>query len=364
MSIKGHGSSRLRKNSHVTVFFRWHSPFGKSPGEGVMRIHAGPPVSLSFHTLEQYRMNKTKLIAALCASLLMAGSVSAQQWMVPEAAPVAGFSPNFAAPQPITGEPLNSTLTKDANRLVRWQGWLDIDAFSTSILNQMQKQLNDGDIEVGTFTVAESAIGKAVADAMKSNCTFAMNENLNNCSGESFQKNPKLYCWLYRHNYVDTGLYQLYVSVKGKILIGEQLCGCPSGSVTPHRDIQSLGYEFGPNERDDSTDFEWHPVYADIEIWRGAVVRVDSRGEIQFVGNEAGAVTPNAIEALPMSEWERAPSLENNPHYNPKKATGAAFVEPLDRTFRINENDVQAKAGSVQKENRVRVVPVFRYRAR
>lgn len=109
---------------------------------------------------------------------------------------------------------------------------------------------------------------------------------------------------------------------------------------------------------------EWCPVYADVEIWRGAVVRVDARGAIQFVGNEAGAVTPDAIEALPISQWERAPSLENNPHYDPKKATGAAFVEPLDRTAKINENDVQVKTGSVQMEDRVNVVPVYRYRAR
>jgi len=309
-------------------------------------------------------MNKgTKLIiAAICAFHLVAGSVSAQyQRMVPEPAPVAGYSPNFAAPQPITGVPL-ATLTTDANRLVRWQGWLDIDAFSTSVLNQMQLQLEDGVIEAGTFTMAEPAIDAAVNKAVNCNKAFTMNENLRS-EGESFCGDMTLYCWLYRHNYVDTGLYQLYISVKGKMLIGEQ----PEIDTTrqPHRDIQSLGYEFGPDTM--AVNYIMRPVCADIEIWRGAVVRLDPTGRITFVGNEAGAVTPVGIDEPPpttIAGMERAPSLINNPHYNPKRATGPAFVEPLDRTVKINKNNEQLKAGSTQKERRVTTVPVFKYRAR
>jgi len=306
-------------------------------------------------------MNKMtkRMIAALCVCFLLAGSVSAQlQRMVPEPAPVAGYSPNFASPQPITGKPL-ATLTADANRLVRWQGWLDIDAFSTSVLNQMQKQVNEGDIEVGTFTLTEPAVAAAVNKAKAASCnnTFRMNKNLKEGGpGESFQGKVTLYCWLYRHNYVDTGLYQLYISAKGKILIGEDYSKKPQS----HWDIQSLSYEFGP----DMSSGIMCPVIADIEIWRGAVVRVDATGAISIVGNEAGAVTRDGVEEAPMSGWERAPSLENNPHYKPKRATGAAFVEPLDRTVRINQNDVQVRTGSVQTERRVNTVPVYRYRAR
>jgi len=285
--------------------------------------------------------------------------------MVPEPAPVAGYSPNFADPQPITGTPL-ATLTEDANRLVRWQGWLDVDAFSTSVLNQMQKQLEDGIIEVGAFTIAEPAIAAAVNKAASCNNAFVMNENLNEGNGESFQEDIKLYCWLYRHNFVDTGLYQLYISAKGRILIGKEPRQITfKDPPRPHRDIQSLAYEFGPNTPGQIERYEKeYPVFADIEIWRGAVVRVDSTGAINIVGNEAGAVTVEGVAEAPMSEWERAPSLEGNPHYNPKCATGAAFVEPLDRVERIDGNDAQVRTGSVQKERRVRTVPVYRYRAR
>ena len=311
-------------------------------------------------------MNKgTKLmIAALCA-LLMAGSVSAAppQKMKPEPAPVAGYSPNFADPQPKTGPPLAS-LTTDANRLIRWQGWLDIDAFSTSVLNQMQKQLNEGEIQAGAFTIADPAIAAAVAKAEMCNDTFVMNELLNEGLGEIFQEKVTLYCWLYRHNFVDTGLYQLYISAKGKMLIGEQLE--PEVFRTPpqpNKDIQGLAYEFG-SDRPGSGMIKkvWRPVFADVEIWRGAVVRVDATGAISIVGNEAGVVTDKIVEEAPMSDWEKAPSLINNPHYNPKCATGAGFVEPLDRAKKINGNDVQTKAGSTQNQYRVRTFQFFRFR--
>ena len=124
----------------------------------------------------------------------MAGSVSAQpnngQVMRPEPAPVAGFSPNFADPQPITGKPL-ATLEEDANRLVRWQGWLDIDAFSTSILNQIKKKLDDGDIQVGSLTIAERAIAEAVTNATKCDKTFQVNEKLFEEDGVSFEGSVK-----------------------------------------------------------------------------------------------------------------------------------------------------------------------------
>ena len=346
-------------------------------------------------------MNKTTklIVVALCAYLLIAGSVSAQQRMVPEPAPVAGFSPNFADSQPVTGAPL-ATLTPDANRLIRWQGWLDVDAFSTSILNQMKKRLDagmDGMIEAGMFTITEPAIAAAVKKAACNNPTFKMNEKLNEGQGEnfqrrniepacdreiikqacaaartdigtqegkdeSFQNDIELYVWLYRHNFADTGLFQLYISAKGKMQIGCQIEDALPQQ--PNDDIQGIPYEFGfdPGKPGPSI---YSPVVEDIEIWRAVVVRVDATGAIKVVGKEAKAgdeTVEGVVKVEKMSDWERAPSLENNPHYNPKNATGAAFVEPLDRTVKINANDVQVRTGSVQTEGRVNTVPVYRYR--
>lgn len=304
----------------------------------------------------------TLLVTAFACMALYAGIASAQK------TPVAGFSPNLADPQPAT----SATLTPEANRLIRWQGWLDVDAFSASILEQMQKQLGSG-IEVGTFTMEEPAIGEAVRENQGKD-GFTMNDNLNVDKGEKLE-NPKLYVWTYRHNYTDTGLYQLYVSVKGKMLIGKHLDD--SDESLPHRDIQSLGYEFGSDGTIKTP--VWKDIHAEVEIWRGAVVRVNARGALVLVGNEAGVVVgplkDEAVEAAPISKWEKAPSLKNNPNYNPEEATGAAYVEPLEREKPVTENAVQKATGSVEKktgdrwqdaqeQRRVRTNSSFRFRNR
>ena len=328
-------------------------------------------------------MKKTILIATalVCASLLAVGTASAQppqpQRMhdrnyrdVEVAVPVAGFSPNFADWQPRTGPELDATLTRDANRLIRWQGWLDVDAFSTSIINQMQYRLGTGELELGKFTIAEQDIREAVVNAQKQDPGFIMNENLRVGEGFIDRNSVKMYVWLYRHNFADTGLYQLYVSVKGPMLIGSGYRG--TSKAFPHRDIQSLGYEFGPNPGEDGR--VPNPVIVPIEIWRGAVVRVNAKGEVTFVGNEAGAVVgpvkDEPIENVPVALWERAPSLINNPHYDPQSATGAGFVDPLDREEPVTTTDQgerlspshQQSAGSVQREQRVNTVNPFQFR--
>ena len=338
-------------------------------------------------------MKKATLIAAalFCACLLTAGIASAQReggllgkhlnrgpaplgqpqvmWTQQSPTPpfptvrtpVAGYSPNLAAPQPAT----RATLTTDANRLIRWQGWLDIDAFSVSVLNQMQKQLGSG-IELGSYTITEPAVLEAVLKAKANNSTFEMNPNLEEGNGGNFISTPTLYVWTYRHNFTDTGLYQLYVSAKGKMDIGTEIVwhSDPDKPVR-HKDIQSLAYEFGSDSltAGGSTPREVR-VIADIEIWRGTVVRVNARGELEVVGNEAGVVTIDGrgVESAPMSEWERAPSLICNPNYDPRRATGAAFVEPLERAITIRENTVQKQAGDVQR--RVNTVTPFRFRTR
>ena len=306
-------------------------------------------------------------VALVCATLLAVDIASAQ--------PVAGFSPNLADPQPTT----SATLTEEANRLIRWQGWLDVDAFTSSVLGQMQKQLGNG-IEVGKFTIAEHSIRVAVEAAEKNDRNFKMNRNLEIGQGEVFSEAPKLYVWTYRHNYTDTGLYQLYISVKGKMLIGTGLRPGPGSPPLPvrHKDIQSLNYEFGKDGSTDGRDGEPVPteIYADVEIWRGAVVRVNASGRIALVGNEAGVETlDGGVSEAPISDWERAPSLEGNPNYNPKNAAGAAYVEPLERGIAIESNNVQKATGSVpkasgdrwqdaQEQGRVNTVPNFRFRSR
>ena len=339
-------------------------------------------------------MKQTIMISAalICACTLAAGIASAEE-KVPQpqvmhdeqfrdagkAVPVAGFSPNFADQQNITGpatpdsgENGPTSLTKDANRLVRWQGWLDVDAFSASVLEQMQTQLGSG-IELGKFTIAEPSIAEAVSTAEKEFRSFEMIKNLDiGAEGQAFDVKlgePKFYVWIYRHNYTDTGLYQLYVSVKGNMLIGSRTGGGGTGGeVKPHKDIQSLGYEFGKNATDTFiVPPNKTPVVCPVEIWRGAVVRVNAQGKVEVVGNEAGVITIDnqAVEKAPVADWEKAPRLVDNaganfnPHYKPGVATGAGYVAPPDREIKIDQ-----KAGDVQKEKRVNTVTPFRYRNR
>jgi hypothetical protein len=150
------------------------------------------------------------------------------------------------------------------------------------------------------------------------------------------------------------------------------------GTPVLYQDIQSLVYEFDDNGGTEGSSSQRpvvETVFADVEIWRGAVARVNAKGELEVVGNEAGAIPviferdPDTgkvaavvvpPEPLPMSDWEIAPSLKGNPNYNPMAATGAAFVEPLERAISIGENDVQKRAGDVQK--RVRTFALFRFR--
>jgi len=184
----------------------------------------------------------------------------------------------------------------------------------------------------------------------------------------------KFYVWLYRHNYTDTGLYQLYVSVKGEMLIGSSYKPgpIPPGKEKPHRDIQALGYEFGrnPGDNPDPVPGVRRDIDVPVEIWRGAVVRVNARGGIEVVGNEAGVVaiddkgSVTGVESAPVSAWEVAPPLQDNkgndinPHYKPKNATGAGYVLPEDR-----KELIPRAAGDVQKEGKVKTYSPFRYRA-
>ena len=344
-------------------------------------------------------------VAALaCAVILTAGTASAKfpkaqaapgqiMWAQQSPAPakvrtpVAGYSPNFAAPQPAT----KATLTEDANRLIRWQGWNDVDVFSVSVLNQMQKQLGSG-IEVGSFTIEEPEIAAAVAteimNAKKGGYDFEMNPNLEEGAGANFEDTPTLFVWTYRHNFTDKGLYQLYISVKGRMDIGTttKLERWKEDAPIIHKDIQALYYEFGNDDLDSEGGIRVHTqtVYKNIEIWRGAVVFVDHTGTLTMAGKHdlnpedviPGDVNtdrvimwthkprevipgPN-VEEAPISDWERAPSLMGNPNYRPMCATGPAFVEPLERAISISENDVQKRAGDVQK--RVRTTTPWRYR--
>ena len=338
-------------------------------------------------------MKKVTFVATalVCATIFAAGTASAQIFRKPGAplsqpqttwarqaptppnpmlrTPVAGYSPNFAAPQPATME----LLTRDANRLIRWQGWLDIDAFAVSVTNQMQRQLQSGAIQAGSYTLDEPALAEAVMRA-STNPTFVMCEVLKSGGGIQFESTPTLYVWTYRHNFADRGLYQLYISAKGKMYIGT-MWDTYTGPPVEHKDIQSLYYEFG-NLRP-GTIRRQVPVYADVEIWRGAVVFVNHAGALTMAGTQVldvtadvpGGLVPGVVPPLarlepvasaPMSDWERAPSLICNPNYDPRRATGAAFVEPLERARSITGNSQQLQAGDVQ--SRVNTVNPYRFR--
>ncbi|MCL2004912.1 MAG: hypothetical protein FWG73_02000 [Planctomycetaceae bacterium] len=329
-------------------------------------------------------MKKAILIATalVCASLLAVGSAAAQSRQIMFTSqspapvkpavrtPVAGYSPNLAAPQPATRE----ILATDANRLIRWQGWLDVDAFSVSVLNQMQKRLGRG-IEVGAYTIEEPGIAEAVMKASAADPTFVMCPILKEGDAVQFEGTPTLYVWTYRHNFADRGLHQLYISAKGKMFIGHGTRGYRGEEPVEHKDIQSIYYEFGNLGPGVTERTVRRPVIVDVEIWRGAVVFVDHTGTLRIAGTEnvldlpvgsvPGGLVPldmhTPVAAAPMSDWERAPSLICNPNYDPRRATGAAFVEPLERTRTIRENSVQLRAGDVQK--RVRTVTPFQFRA-
>jgi len=309
-------------------------------------------------------MKRSLLITAalVCACFITAGTVSAEPPTGDRYS--AGFSPVLADPHPQT----KATLHKDANRLIRWQGWLDVDAFSASVLEQIQAQFvtQPGGIVEGTFTLDEPSIANAVADARKKDPDFfVVNPKLApNAEGEVL-KEGKFYVWTYRHNVADKGLYQLYVSVKGKMLIGNgRTRGIISDPVV-HKDIQSLRYEFGKDGSQDGEQETLNPVIAEVEIWRGVVVYLNSRGIMTTAGNEGGvntsmvvmsnpqAVVPaTPVEPAPPRDWERAPSLEGNDNYKPQEATGAAFWHPAD-----HKEVVPKAAGDVQQENRVKTVP-------
>jgi len=292
-------------------------------------------------------MKKVTLFAAalVCACILTAGMVSATQV---DTGPrfSAGLSPKLAVPGPRT----EATLTTDANRLIRWEGWLNVDAFAVSVLAQMQLQVENGTLPLGLFDMSEESIAAAVVKAMKANPTFVINPSLPiGEGGESFEMSPlpKLYVWTYRHNYGDTGLYQLYVSVKGKMLIGTQLSEKKFTESFPHEDIQALGYEFGNDGRGTGTTIVQEDVYADVEIWRGAVVRIAITGAIVEFGDETGVVVPPPPPAsTPVSAWERAPSLIGNWNFNPRNAQGELYWNPLDHIIKINSNTVQLYPGN------------------
>jgi len=297
-------------------------------------------------------MKKAILIASAFVCVFVIAGIASAQSVAPRYS--AGLSPQLAIPQPKT----QATLRADANRLIRWQGWLNVDAFSVSVLAQMQKQLGTS-IEIGKFTIDdEEDIASAIMKAKKANSSFEVNPHLYEV-GENLT-NVKLYVWTYRHNYTDTGLYQLYISAKGKMLIGSEWRTERIPYLSqPHKDIQALGYEFGT---DRPGGFIEKPVlvdvYADVEIWRGAVVRVNASGEIMMVGNEAGAIpSVGGVEVAPMSDWEIAPSLQGNKNYNPKCASGAPYWNPLDHPARINQNLYQLRPGDVQAEGRVATRP-------
>ena len=143
-----------------------------------------------------------------------------------------------------------------------------------------------------------------------------------------------------------------------------------------HKDIQSLNYEFGAGDSYGAGgDNRIWDIYTDVEIWRGAVARIDTDGALDVVGNEGKVNTGMSddpegyvVEADPIAAWEIAPRLIDNSgasinaRYNPKSATGADYAHPLDRAIKIGANENQKRTGDVQKERRVRTFSTFGFR--
>jgi hypothetical protein len=365
-----------------------------------------------------------------------------------ERRPVAGVT-RQEDPQPANKL---TTLSEDANRLIRWQPWVYRSAFSASVIEQIQSKINTKKISLGKIdtTTGDIVVAESVDGCGK--VTYRLTRKTLHCLGgksvvstpsdsvktysieeaidakiikaeyvdkdgyldlDKYAQNFKLRVWTYRHNYTDTGLYQLYVSGEfqldsDKLTVRKIRKGY---RVPPLKDIQALQYEFdepqvveGNDIIVDVEDVVKEPI--DVQIWRGVVVRVNARGEVTVVGienadkaaidkgteeykdakpgrevttNPAGVNTglwyPNGkspadgytwhfdtVLASPVADWEYAPPLPRDA-YDPTEAKDRPpYFHPYNRTIDIPEKALynegltpttEAKAGlQVRPNNR------------
>ncbi|MDR2117894.1 MAG: hypothetical protein LBP87_16085 [Planctomycetaceae bacterium] len=240
------------------------------------------------------------------------------------------------------------TLNANGNRLIRWQSWLYRDAFSVSVLTQLQQGIKDKKIDLGI-----TANTKEVADKLAEILAKDPNAKLVSIDTSKFE----LALWLYRHNHSDSGLYQLIVD--GSVLLKvETLLPRDETYKKVYWDIQALDYEFGDDISADKSGFVRRVGEFPVTLFRGAVVAVDEEGVVtnvagsiagvqstggegvETVGNRAKHTANNlvAVNKAPFAEWEYCPKLPNG-NYNPANDLDRPkYIHPNDRSFDFAKN--------------------------
>lgn len=298
-------------------------------------------------------MRKELIAAALICASLAAFTLDVS---AAKRTPVAGVT-RQEDPQPAT----RATLTTDANRKIRWEPWEYRSAFSASVLEQVQNKIDKGEIKLGTVSIEENeslitAVQKGAGNGIK-----VLQDALE--SGEfdvdALAKNFKLKVWTYRHNYGDKGLYQLYVSGVFKVHVGDTIKKCVCENELPFHDIQAIQYEFDDPDYANGGTSKIVPVYAEVELYRGAVVYVDAKGVVQVAGNEggvdvgffdvneetgrAGKWNQVPVNPAPFAEWELA-SVLPRAAYDPAAAKDRPpYFHPADRYIPIPRKAGEAK---------------------
>ncbi|MDR2345624.1 MAG: hypothetical protein LBE18_06125 [Planctomycetaceae bacterium] len=256
-------------------------------------------------------------------------------------------------PQPKT----KALLTKDANRNIRWQPWEYRNAFSASVLEQLQKGINDGTIPLGEICIYESdTIEAAVKEGAKKGIQVLEDARRTKKLDLSKGKDFKLAVYTYRHNYADAGVFQFYVS--GTVTFYEN---SPPNKQYPFKDIQAIQYEF---DDPDYTTAAPPEVTTTITLWRGAVVRVNAEGIVtNTAGSIAGVKVGTFVEekdndgkpitkwvaaevnAVPFADWELASVLPREA-YDPAKAVDRPdYVHPADRIEKVEKLADEAGLG-------------------
>ncbi|GHT46946.1 hypothetical protein FACS189454_08870 [Planctomycetales bacterium] len=291
---------------------------------------------------------KAKQAIALFSATLFAvtSSVSAEEFDGADpATPVAGITKQVT-PQPQT----RALLDKDANRNIRWEPWEYRSAFSASVLEQIQELINNGGITLGKVYANESddlrkAIEKGAKDGIPELREAWEHKNkeldLDKVIPSESKKNFKLRVFLYRHNYTDTGLFQLYVSASYTFGYTTETPAV-KGSQDTFKDIQGLQYEFDDPNSDPGEKGSEKSATQEITLWRGVVVRVDATGKVTNVAgdipgvqvgafNKDGVWTKVDVKADSFADWELAPVLRDRAAYAPNNVKDHVYVHPKDR---------------------------------
>ncbi|MDR1479144.1 MAG: hypothetical protein LBJ00_09395 [Planctomycetaceae bacterium] len=265
--------------------------------------------------------------------------------------PVAGITKQ-ENPQPKT----RALLHENAKREIRWQPWEYRNAFSASVLEQIQKSINEGKIKLGEVNISEN---DTLFDAVEKGSDLripALVEAYNSRKLDlSKGKNFKLAVYTYRHNYADTGLFQLYVS--GTVTFDTTEKDPPEqGKEHPFMDIQALQYEFEDPDYTSGKPGKSRHASQTVTLWRGAVVRVNAEGTVENVAGSIAGVNVGAfdkdgkwikaeVNQDPFADWELASVLKRDA-YDPAMAVDRPdYVHPSDRIKKIEKVANEAGLG-------------------